>query len=107
MTNERGLLLFMTDVNSTLEDEFNRWYEEEHLPERMAVPGFINARRFRCIEGGPRYLALYDLETPDVLRSPAYLNIVGANKSPWTLRMEKNFSNARRNVYTCIGERKR
>lgn len=106
MENDRGLLLFMTDVNPALEDEFNRWYEEEHLPERRAVPGFLSARRFRCIEGGPKYLALYDLESPAVLQSPPYLNIVGANKSPWTLRMEASFTNARRNVYTCISGRK-
>lgn len=106
MTNERGLLLFMTDVNPVLEDEFNRWYEEEHLPERMAIPGFLSARRFRCIEGGPKYLALYDLESAAVLQSPPYLNIMGANKSAWTLRMEANFTNARRNVYAFLSERK-
>lgn len=106
MTHDRGLLLFMTDINPALEDEFNRWYEEEHLPERRAIPGFLSARRFRCIEGGPKYLALYDLESPAVLQSPPYLKIMGASKSPWTLRMEENFTNARRNVYTCISERK-
>jgi hypothetical protein len=108
MSDQRGLLLFMTDVNPALEEEFRRWYEEEHLPERMAVPGVINARRFRCVEGpGPRYLALYDLESPAILQSQPYLDLVGANKSPWTLKMEANFTNARRNVYTMISERKR
>ncbi|NWG24050.1 MAG: hypothetical protein HXY30_06465 [Pseudorhodoplanes sp.] len=108
MSDQRGLLLFMTDVNPALEEEFNRWYEKEHLPERMAVPGFLNARRFRCVEGpGPKFLALYDLESAEVLRSEPYLRIMGANKSPWTLRMEANFANARRNVYTMISERKR
>jgi hypothetical protein len=41
-----GLLLFMTDIDPAHEDEFNRWYEEEHLAERMAIPGFLSARRF-------------------------------------------------------------
>jgi hypothetical protein len=107
MSDQRGLLLFMTDVDPALEEDFNRWYEEEHLPERMAVPGFINARRFRCVEGSPKYLALYDLESPDVLHSEPYLRIMGADKSSWTLRMEANFTNARRNVYTMISERRR
>jgi hypothetical protein len=102
MTDPRGLLLFMTDVDPALEDEFNRWYEEEHLPERRAMPGFLSARRFRAIEGGPKYLALYDLESPAVLQSPPYLRISGANKSPWTLRMESMFTNARRNVYVAM-----
>jgi hypothetical protein len=73
----------------------------------MAVPGFISARRFRCVDGSPKYLALYDLESPSVLQSAPYLNVMGPNRSPWTLRMEANFTNARRNVYTLISERKR
>ncbi len=107
MTDPRGLLLFMTDIDPTLEDEFHRWYEEEHEPERMTIPGFITARRFRAVEGGPKYLALYDLESPDVLRSGPYRRIIGAGKSAWTRRMDAQFINGRRNVYTCISERKR
>jgi hypothetical protein len=41
-----------------LEGEFNRWYEEEDLGERMAIPGFITARRFQAIQGRPKYLAI-------------------------------------------------
>jgi hypothetical protein len=105
MTNQNGLLLFMTDIDAAHEAEFHRWYEEEHLTERMAIPGFITARRFQAIEGGPKYLALYDLETPDVLQSAAYRHIVGAGKSTWTKRMESLFTNGRRNVYVGISER--
>jgi hypothetical protein len=60
-----GLLLMMTDIDPANEADFNRWYEEEHLDERMRIPGFINARRFTALEGGPKYLALYDLESPE------------------------------------------
>ena len=87
MTNKNGLLLFMTDIDPANEAEFNRWYEEEHLAERMAIPGFINARRFQTVEGSPKYLALYDLETPDVLQSQAYRHFTGAGKSVWTKRI--------------------
>jgi hypothetical protein len=107
MATSRGLLLFTADIDPALEPEFHRWYEEEHIPERMAVPGFLTARRFRAIEGGPKFLAIYDLETPDVLASEPYLRLIGANKSPWTRRMESQFTNARRNVYVSISERTR
>ncbi len=107
MAGARGLLLFMTDIDSAHEDEFNRWYEEEHLAERMAIPGFVTARRFRAIEGAPKYLAFYDLDSPDVLQSPAYRNISGAGKSAWTRRMEQLFINGRRNVYVEISGRHR
>lgn len=102
-----GLLLVMTDIEPAFEDEFNRWYEEEHLGERMAIPGFLSARRFRAIEGAPKYLALYDLETPEVLQSAAYRHVAGAGKSAWTKRMESRFINARRNVYVGVSQRHR
>jgi hypothetical protein len=107
MTNPPGLLLFMTDIDPKLEDEFNRWYEDEHLDERMAIPGFITARRFQALEGSPKYLALYDLESPNVLQSAAYRHAVGAGKSAWTRRMESIFINGRRNVYVGMSERRR
>lgn len=103
----KGLLLMMTDIDPANEEDFNRWYEEEHLAERMAIPGFVNARRFQAIEGGPKYLALYDLESPEVLQSAPYRHIVGPGKSPWTGRLEPQFRNFRRNVYVALSERKR
>ena len=103
----QGLLLVMTDINAANEADFNRWYEEEHLDERMRIAGFINARRFTALEGGPKYLALYDLESPDVLQSAPYRHIVGPEKSAWTKRMETQFINFRRNVYVSLSERKR
>lgn len=56
------------------EDAFNAWYDEEHVPLRLGVPGFLSARRYRAAESsdGPRYLALYDLASADVLKSDAY-----------------------------------
>ena len=70
-----------------LEEEFNEWYDTEHVPERLRVPGFDTARRFVAVAGWPRYLALYDLDRPGVLDSTAYLAVAGANFSPWTRRI--------------------
>jgi hypothetical protein len=107
MTDSRGLLLVMADIDPANENDFNRWYEEEHLAERMAIPGFLTARRFTAVEGAPKYLALYDLESLDVLKSEAYRHIVGPGKSAWTRRIEPLFHNFRRNVYVSLSERKR
>jgi hypothetical protein len=107
MLGQNGLLLFTTDIDPAHEDEFHRWYEEEHIPERMAIPGFLSARRFCAIEGAPKYLAIYDLESQDTLQSAAYRQLIGAGKSPWTKRMESLFNNSRRNVYVGISERRR
>jgi hypothetical protein len=86
----KGLLLVTMEPPPAREEEFNAWYDGEHLPERLAVPGFESARRYVCIDGFPRYLALYDLAAPEVLDSPGYLRVGGANSSPWTKRVTGN-----------------
>lgn len=58
------------------EDEFNRWYNETHLPDVLRVDGFSAAQRFRLVEGvaladglpvpSQRYLAVYELDTDDL-----------------------------------------
>jgi hypothetical protein len=107
MTTSQGLLLVMADIDPAVEGDFNQWYEQEHLPERMALPGFLRARRFTAIEGSPKYLALYDLESPEVLNSEAYRHMVGAGKTAWTRRTEPQFKNFKRNVYVSISDRQR
>lgn len=48
--------------------EFNEWYDGTHVPELLAVPGFVSARRFRRVggDGGPEYLAVYEIEADDL-----------------------------------------
>src|SRR3982074_2059476 len=65
-------------MNPPADDEvgFNAWYDQEHVPNRLAVEGFLSGRRYAAAEDeGPRYLALYDLASPDVLRGAAYLRL--------------------------------
>lgn len=51
------------------EGDYNRWYDTEHIPEILAVPGFISAERGRVISRDAsrpmRYFAAYELETTD------------------------------------------
>ena len=83
----KGFLLVLMDCPPYLEDEFNAWYDTEHIPERLAIPGFETGLRFVCLEGHPRYLAMYDLERPEVLKSAAYLKVGHDKASPWTKRV--------------------
>jgi hypothetical protein len=71
-TAGRALLVVMFDVDPEHEEEFNRWYDEEHFPERKGIPGFLSCRRFRAVQGSPKYIAVYELESLDVLESEAY-----------------------------------
>ena len=95
----KGFLLVLMQPPPTLEEEFNAWYDTEHLPERLAVPGFETALRYVCIDGAPRYLAMYDMTRPDVLDSPAYLKVAFDNASPWTRRVT-----SRVRIYRSFGE---
>lgn len=68
----QGLLVAMMDPPAD-EAGFNAWYDEEHVPLRLGVPGFLSGRRYRAAEAeGPRYMAMYDLASADVLQSEAY-----------------------------------
>jgi hypothetical protein len=83
----KGFLLVTMDPPPGLEDEFNDWYDTEHIPDRAAIPGFETARRFVCIAGWPKYLAFYDLEEIAVLARPSYQKAAWGNFSPWTKRI--------------------
>ena len=83
----KGLLLAMMEPPPAMEEEFQDWYDTEHFPERATCEGFLTAHRFICIDGWPKYLALYDLADTDVLRGPGYARIAGERYSPWTHRI--------------------
>ena len=73
MTEAKAVLVVQVDVDPADEEEFNRWYDEEHIPEKLATPGFMSARRFRVHDGSPRYLVIYELADPDAATSPEYM----------------------------------
>jgi len=83
----RGLLLTMTEPPPAMEEEFNAWYDDEHMAERLAIPGFRSARRWvgDVKPGEGRYLATYELDSPAILESPAYLARF-QNQTPWSKR---------------------
>jgi hypothetical protein len=98
-----GLLMVWADVPADREAEFNRWYNEEHVAERLAVPGFLSAARYEAVKGGPKHLACYELESPAVLESAAYRQ-VQQNPTPWTRRCSPDVIGTTfiRNVYAMI-----
>jgi hypothetical protein len=59
------------------EDAWNAWYDGKHIPDLLTVPGFLSATRYR--ERGPkrRYLAAYEISSPDVFQDPRYAEVTG------------------------------
>ncbi len=105
MARKKGtaLLMVWADVPQEKEAEFNRWYNEEHLAERLSVPGFLSGARYEAVKGGPKHLAYYELESVAVLESQAYKR-VQANPTAWTKRAGPATiaTTYIRNVYTLI-----
>ena len=93
----KGMLLTSMDIGAADEAEFNRWYDREHLEERVAIDGFLEARRYIAIEGTPKYLSLYSTATFEVLDSPAY-GAALANQTEWSKANIARFKNMIRAV---------
>lgn len=100
--SSNALLLVMMEPPASLEDEFNDWYDTEHFPQRKSMPGFMSASRWACVDGWPRWVALYDLESADALQTAAYLAASGAQSTPWSKRMLARTCGRRRVIATAL-----
>lgn len=93
-----GALALWIDVDPALDRETDAWYIEEHMPERIDIGGYRRARRYQALEGTPRYLTLFEADTPDALASEGYLRLVG-KISEQSKRIRAGFSNVARNTF--------
>ncbi|HVN88880.1 MAG TPA: hypothetical protein VMT61_03615 [Candidatus Binataceae bacterium] len=74
MAKSKYTFVVLSNPTAGNEAEYNRWYNDQHLPDVLNVPGFVRAQRFKLSDsqmGGEadkthRYLALYEIETDDV-----------------------------------------
>ena len=82
------------------EEEYNAWYDEEHIPELLPVPGVLRARRFRALEGVLRYLAIYELSAPEVRHSEAFEKAID---TPWSARMRRHCARPVTAIYRPLG----
>ena len=93
------LYLVQADIPGNVVAEYNEWYDQEHLPRLVTVPGVLRARRYVATGGSPKYLTAYELLDKDAFESPAGLQ---ARKTPWTEKMRSLFQNSRRRMCRLI-----
>jgi hypothetical protein len=94
------LYIVHTDIPDHIADEYNEWYDAEHLPRLVTVPGVLRARRYNRVSGpGPKYFTAYDITAPEVWESPAAHK---ARKTAWTEKMRSLFLNTRRSMCRLI-----
>jgi hypothetical protein len=93
-----GILAIWNDIDPKGYEHFERWYNREHLHERVGVPGFHFGCRYELVSGGDRrFFAYYEVDSPAVLTSPAYLERL-ENPTPWTTQSMASFRNMVRTV---------
>ncbi|HEX4402906.1 MAG TPA: hypothetical protein VHZ98_16415 [Galbitalea sp.] len=83
-------------IPEELEVEFNQWYEHEHVADMLNYPGVISVRRYRRIGDAARYLAVYEIDAPEVILSPDYLQ---REVSEWTRRLAPSWIDIERGVW--------
>lgn len=93
--SSRWIYIVHTDIPDDIVGEYNQWYDEEHLPRLVTVPGVNRARRYLCKGQSPKYLTAYSLDDPSAFESPEGLI---ARKTPWTAKMRSLFFNTRRTM---------
>ena len=105
MANKKGvgLLMVWADIPADKEEEFNRWFNEEHLGDILAIPGVLDGARYVAVKGAPKYLVSYELESVEVVENKAF-EAFRVNPTEWSKRMSPrvigtNFIN---NVYRQI-----
>lgn len=68
--------------------EYETWHSFEHVPERVALPGFVQGTRYRSLEQPRRYFTCYGLRGLDALETPAYGEVF-THPTPWSARMRR------------------
>jgi hypothetical protein len=94
-----GLLCVMNDIAPACDRrDYEAWYQQDHVPDRLGIPGFLHARRYRRLHG-PRaeFLTFYETATPAVLCSAPYLKRL-AEPTDWTARIMAHFRSMSRSI---------
>jgi hypothetical protein len=88
MLEGKAVLAIWTTVKPEAEAEFYDWFINEHMPERIGIPGFRRSRRYRADDKTtrPEGFTLYEVDTMEVLQSRDYANRLN-NPTPWTKKM--------------------
>ena len=96
-----GLMIVWADIPAEMEDDFNRWYNEEHLAELLSVPGVLSAARYEATSSGPKHMAVYELESAAVVETDAFKN---RPRTEWGQRVSPSIigTNFMNNVYEMI-----
>ncbi len=92
-------VLIWNDVAPEGRDQFYRWHDREHIPERLALPGFLRGRRLACTGHSPEWLTIYEADDLDVLTSPEYLARLNAPTPATTATLQALSQHVARDLF--------
>ena len=95
----QGAVAIWHDIAPEGRSQFYAWHGQEHMPERVAIPGFIRGRRWIAIDADREFFNLYETSDAGVVKSPAYKARLDA-PTPWTLRTVAHFRKVARALCT-------
>jgi hypothetical protein len=87
------------DVAPDMRAEWEEWHTTEHMPERLAIPGFLRGTRWVAESGEPAYFVLYEVKSLETITRGAYLERLN-NPSPWSRKMMPHHRNMVRSL--CV-----
>ncbi|KAG6888046.1 hypothetical protein C0995_010907 [Termitomyces sp. Mi166 len=102
LESPKGLIFVTSEPGPVPEAEFNDWYDDEHIPPRLGVPGILSSTRYKAVDSlTPSWLALYDITSPDVAQSPEYKSL-GPNASRREKQIMSGLGSINRRVYKLL-----
>ncbi|NQW11682.1 MAG: hypothetical protein HQ481_17600 [Alphaproteobacteria bacterium] len=93
----QGAVAIWHDLDREARDEFYAWHGEEHMPERVGIPGFLRGRRYVAIRADLEFFNLYEALSPEVVKGADYQNRLN-NPTPWTRSTVTHFRNVARSL---------
>jgi hypothetical protein len=93
------------DVPAEKEDDFNRVYDEQHVPELSKVPGVGGVSRYKLesadVDGVAKYMAIYEIESPEIPTSAAWKK--AADVGDWVSQIRPHTTNRSHLIMQRIG----
>jgi len=99
--NADGFMGFWSDIDAEYRPRYREWHNCEHMPERVSIPGFVEGRRYRALDGGPTFFMCYITENPGVLSGEHYLAALN-RPTPWTKEALTHFREPERSIYRRV-----
>jgi hypothetical protein len=98
------ILVVRASVEPSVMDEFLRWYETEHLPHVMEIPGIVKAYRANCRRGGVNWTALDQLRDDECVQQALSSTEADRARQEWE-RWLPHVQDLSVEVYACLGPR--